>query len=863
MYPVFFSVTEEDRAIAEAIWGEFAADSIYLYSKTGRDGVWMWDEIERELKAATGFVIFWSQHYIRKSGTRREIDMAAKLFGQHSRLANAVILRLDDTPISCPNDATDEVRNVYEHLRSFKPTRFSEAGLSNRAMTARVDDLLRKADPISQPPFFERPECVEILRSAARIDHQQIRPAVWIQGMNGNGRRTMIKETYRGYAQNAVAIEISVVDTNLAKQFALRVASEALEYSDDALREINRDLKYDTPAGLAELVVAASEKNMYLIVFHDIAVEMQSHIPQWLVDMIKLLPIGRKPVVYCVSPLPAPADAFGGRNDAVGVARIPWFDQDQSERFLERLSAFFVPPSLPAWTIAQHQAVIKIASGNPKLLVDIARACAANSSIEAFENIAAAKGSRFSESLSQLIAWHLAQFSTDGLERKILRALSMVSPITFDLLQEFFPEAVLSNSLNRLVESGLVDQWGDGLYRIAPLLKRRMYISLNDRSLIQNVEEALRKFASKPRVIPSGAHTYLRIEAAISAGLRITGKAPEIMAEYVSAAHQFEAGIRLYNAKDTRNAFPLLREAFISRAKFDAVGKAEATRYYGLAACRLHKHDDVEGAINGLKENKDSEGLVAYIEGFRSQLSGDFSEAVNHYTEAYNNAFNGRADRRREMVSRPMISCILKSKAPNFNFAEMLAKATVDRNPTLFALRSYAEVCLRRIHKDTALSEPQKDRLWSTYLDMEDQIKKSPQGKTMYAAIASLSHELDGELEDALSLAKEAAQSERLEDKFAVWHLQLLLESSEGVEEVVTQVSAELKKQHSRARDELLSPTLSYGVKALRKLDKTPEARNLFRTYQSNLSDRQAQRIRKLLDVDLSTMQDAEHLPVE
>ena len=590
---------------------------------------------------------------------------------------------------------------------------------------------------------------------------------------------------------------------------------------------------------------------------------MQSHVPQWLVDTIKILPIGRKPIVYLVSPLQAPADVFGGRHDAVGVARISWFDPAQSEQFVERLGAFFVPNSLPAWTKDQHQVIVKIASGNPKLMVDIARASATSASMAAFENIAAMKGSRFSESLSQLIAWHLAQIAPEGVERRILRALSMVSPITFDLLQEFFPDSVLSNSINKLVEGGLIDQWGDGLYRIAPLLKRRMNFALNDPSLRQSVDEALKKYASQPRAIPSGAHSYLRIEAAISAGLRITGKAPEIMAEYVSAAHQFEAGIQLYNAKDTRNAFPLLKEAFINRTKFDSVGKAEVTRYYGLAACRLHKHDDVESAINGLKESKDSEGLVAYVEGFRSQLNGDFSTATAQYTEAYNNAKGARADRRREMVARPLISCILKSRFPNFNFADILAKETVERNPTLFALRSYAEVCLRRIHNEAALSEPQKDRLWDTYLEIEDQIKNNPNGRAMFASISSLSHELDGEFEEALSLAKEAAQSGRLEDKFSVWHLQLFLAVAEDLEEVVSQVSNELKKPHSRAKDELLAPTLSYGVKALRKLDKTTEARNLFRTYQIHLSERQAFRIRKLLDVDLSTLQEVEYLPVE
>jgi hypothetical protein len=240
----------------------------------------------------------------------------------------------------------------------------------------------------------------------------------------------MIFDVYRGYAQNGIPIEISIVDTNLAKQFALRVASEALGYSEDALLELNRDIKYDTPAGLAELIVAVSAKDMYLIVFHDIAVEMQSHVPQWLVDTLKLLPIGRKPIIYCVSPLLAPMELFSSHAQTVGVARIPWLNLEQSEQFLERLVASFVPEGLPSWNESQHAAINKIASGNPKLLVDIVRLAATSSAATFINTVADNQSTRFSESLSQLIAWHLTQFSADGLERKLLRLLSMVSPIT-------------------------------------------------------------------------------------------------------------------------------------------------------------------------------------------------------------------------------------------------------------------------------------------------------------------------------------------------------------------------------------------------------------------------------------------------
>jgi hypothetical protein len=248
-----------------------------------------------------------------------------------------------------------------------------------------------------------------------------------------------------------------------------------------------------------------------------------------------------------------------------------------------------------------------------------------------------------------------------------------------------------------------------------------------------------------------------------------------------------------------------------------------------------------------------------------TQLNGDFSGAARFYTEAYNNASVDVPNRRKKMISRPLISCILKSRQPNFEFAESLAKGAVLRNPTLFALHSYAEACLRRMHSDIGLSEARKDKLWDTYLEMETQIKNNPQGQSMYFAIASLSYELNDEYDEALSLAKQAASSERLEDKFQVWHLQLLIGGDENFGDVANQVTNEVKKVHSRARDELLAPTLSYAIKALRASDKIHEAKSLFNSYSPNLSEQQSRRIGKLLaaDADVSAMKVAEHVMVE
>ena len=97
--PLFFSVASEDVQLAERIFDRFRRGDIFLYTRTGENGVWFWDEIEQEeLPFTKGFVVFWSKNFVKGEGALRELRLARKFFDER-RLQDCVILRLDDTPI--------------------------------------------------------------------------------------------------------------------------------------------------------------------------------------------------------------------------------------------------------------------------------------------------------------------------------------------------------------------------------------------------------------------------------------------------------------------------------------------------------------------------------------------------------------------------------------------------------------------------------------------------------------------------------------------------------------------------------------------------------------------------------------------
>jgi hypothetical protein len=113
MFPVFFSVSSEDIAFAEEIWKRLPDNWVYVYSKTGEEGVHMWDEISRsELPQADLFVIFWSKNYITGKGCVRELQQAVDLV-QHGHL-RSVVLRLDDFPITWKHELGEAAKPVFE-----------------------------------------------------------------------------------------------------------------------------------------------------------------------------------------------------------------------------------------------------------------------------------------------------------------------------------------------------------------------------------------------------------------------------------------------------------------------------------------------------------------------------------------------------------------------------------------------------------------------------------------------------------------------------------------------------------------------------------------------------------------------------
>jgi len=186
----------------------------------------MWEEISRrELPQSQLFVVFWSEAYTSAQGCIREILQAKDLVQQG--LQRAVVLRLDDHPITWTEDLGETVKPVFEALRQMLDYRTSSPRVP---LQSAIDLVERVAEPILQSdhPRLPRHALLKTMREVVKKDRFSYYPAVWVSGFNGVGRESLIRDFNRSFVPNGRGFVVEVNEASLPKQVRLRIESEAL-----------------------------------------------------------------------------------------------------------------------------------------------------------------------------------------------------------------------------------------------------------------------------------------------------------------------------------------------------------------------------------------------------------------------------------------------------------------------------------------------------------------------------------------------------------------------------------------------------------------------------------------------------------
>lgn len=248
-------------------------------------------------------------------------------------------------------------------------------------------------------------------------------------------------------------------------------------------------------------------------------------------------------------------------------------------------------------------------------------------------------------------------------------------------------------------------------------------------------------FASTPIDFDAGDHDFVRIEARIQASLwDDKGDVPNSVASFMSAAHWFQAGIRLYHARQREPAYRLLKKAFAVRENFSWSSRAELTRYFGLSAVQNHKQADVDTCINLLSGDHRTRAMAPFLRGYQYERQRQFYDAVREYEKALQ--LNAGNDRRIERTYRPLIKCILSTNTPDYALAEKYALDWRKSSDTLFSKTALARTYLHWAEKDDGLNDDQREEIWNLYDGALDAVRTHPGGWSDYCELQAEEFEI-------------------------------------------------------------------------------------------------------------------------
>lgn len=795
MYPVFLSVSSADEKFAASIWNGLPSDWAYLYSKSGVEGAEMWDEISRqELPAAKYLIIFWSKHYVKATGCIRELRQAAELTGGGA--LETLVLRLDDFPIVWRDDQDEDMRPIFSDLARFLDVRTSREHIPETDAIHLVQRFIEPAMN-SAHPMFPRDDILEPLRSAAKKERFKCFPAMWVSGFPGVGRTTLVDQLNKSLTPNGRPINIDINAASLPQQICLKLESLGLGADISRLEEVRDSAEALAPSGVTTRIEKIFQSGNYVILRHDNILQNNVDLPEWFDDVISGLQSAARPKLFIISQMPLSIERRKRCLGQLAEQRVPGFSNYEVTTYTETLLAHF-DAQPERWTTRAVDDLIEAAQGNIGLLVTLAQAASSVIDLGEVDELVAHAKHRALQSIAFYVDWAFASLQNDIHCQRLLLFLNDVSPCDQRDLTSLFAkdEVSILHIISKCMKLGFVERDNTGLYRLTPFLSGRLARHLVRSDLVEWRRSIIETFAKSPIDLDTSENDYIRIEARIQASLW-SGKdeLPTLVEKFVSASHWFQAGVRLYHARQHTAAHRLLKKAYAMRDTFSRESRIELLRYFGLAAVRTGNDDDVKVCITLLKSDRNSREIAPYLEAFSLENDRKYLEAKGKYEEALR--LNEGKGNRLERIYRPLIKCILLTRHPDFNLARDYAIAWGKVKQTVFTKHSLCRIYLLWQHQAPSSSHAVPADLRKRYDDALLDLFEHPGGMGAYHEVLAEAAELDGKPSDAVSELEKAIEiDDRFEVRLKRW--QIMAREKEMAAEALSELEG-LKSDPSKA----------------------------------------------------------------
>lgn len=750
--PVFLSVGgKNDAEFAKAVHNHLGEALAYHYQVTGVEAVNFRSEIEGKLNQCNIFVAFWSNDYLKSEAALIELAYFRKVIESESISDRQIMIvsRSVDGP-----DIQGKWKNPITQKDEYTLGRWrNERAIGAEADANHVAQIIkRKLEHLKliDDVFIPRGWITDRFNHELALPEYRTRELVFATGLEGDGRRTALRHFMRQSYAHRFEKLISMDSIDEPEDLLIKlmeVAAISASARDQIFSAIDQK-NTTTNKEIRKILHHAREAKSYYVIAIDRFQGIDTvRIPIWLSDILSVFESGNAPIIFIVTSSPV-TDALLEHYPNAGRVRVPGLEEEEMNQLVHRLVQEDSNPS--RWTQEKKLAVAKTAGSSPALCKSIMRSMASEQTLDFVDKIAARAEHAFGQALAGLMAHWVDYYATRTSDLYALRVIEKLGVTSKDALEEILKPIVENHGpidLYTLRDHGLVEQLSDGIYRIPPLIQRRLGDALWGKVSSHEIDAIFENFSRKFLVAQSefGA-IYASNAAAVFSRTNSETLAPQYE-KYVTLITLFKAGLDRYSNKEWKLSHKIFQRAMarllVESRSVDLATQVEIARYSGLAAVRASARNEVEAACSFLEEkfkktkrHSSAKAMAKFVRGFEFRINRNFVEAIKKFKDALV-ILNGQrvSERQRAAIYTELAFAYLKSTPPKFEDALREAHAAFKEKDVNHTLNAYLQALVLYVFRsDKFFNEESIAEYLNEINDLMEKLKdRCPQGgKTFF-----------------------------------------------------------------------------------------------------------------------------------
>jgi tetratricopeptide (TPR) repeat protein len=728
--PVFLSVGgQRDAAFAKRVHQHLGDALAYHYQVTGAETVEFRSEIEAQISGCHVFVVFWSADYLASQHACTELAYFRKLVESQAAEKKMVVVQCDRNGPDIQSKWTNPITQKSEEyvLGKWRNERAVDSETDDNHVAQLIRRKLEQLKVLSDVLIPRGWLIDQFKREIAQPDHRA-RELVFVTGLEGDGRRTALRQFILQAYPHRLERHVTMDSVDGPDDLLIHLMDVA------SLSTISRQSIFDGINNGSSTVVkeirkllhqARNNKSYYVIAIDRFVGVDTVTIPTWLSEVMSVFKTGNSPLVFVVTSSPI-TDALLAYYPGAGRVRVPGLEDGEISELVHRLT--LEDPSPTRWNLEKKQLAAVASGSSPAMCKSIMRSMACEPTLDFVDEIARRAEVDFGQSLASLMA-HWVDFyankRSDLLALSVIEKLRVASKEALDEIMQPAVEAYGEFDLYTMRDQGLVEQLSDGIYRIPPLVQRRLGDALWGKLGTAELDKLFSAF-SKKVFIAESEYGAIYASNAVAASIRTdkSNIAPEYE-RYLTISTLFKAGLDKYSNGQWASAHRTLQRAMsrlINKTSVvDLTTEIEIARFSGLAAARQSEIVDMEAACSFLetrfsntKRARSAAAMAKFVRGFRYRLEKNYRDAIEVFQEALQLLQDQRSvERQRAAIYTELTTAYLRAEPPQYERALKMARAAFAEKDVTHTLNALVHALILYVYRSENLTSQESI---STYM---------------------------------------------------------------------------------------------------------------------------------------------------